>query len=352
LKILTIVGARPQFVKAAVVSRPLRERHHEVLLHTGQHYDTAMSDQFFRDLSIPTPDYELAVGSASHGVQTAQMLVGIEQAIERERPDRVLVYGDTNSTLAGALSAAKLHVPVAHVEAGLRSYNRLMPEEVNRVIADQLSDLLFCPSAHAVRNLSNEGITRGVYVAGDVMADALRDFGGADNTREDWLRQIGAVPGRYFLATVHRAQNTDEPQLLSGIVRALDTLGAPVILPAHPRLREALKRYQINPGDNVRLIDPVGYIEMIALERHARAILTDSGGVQKEAYWLGVPCVTMRDETEWVETVEAGWNVLTGADETKIVEAVRRLSPPVARPPLYGEGGAARAIVDLLSNSV
>ena len=351
LKILTIVGARPQFVKAAVVSRPLRERHHEVLLHTGQHYDAAMSDRFFREFDIPAPDYELAVGSGSHGVQTAQMLIGIEQAIERERPDRVLVYGDTNSTLAGALSAAKLHVPVAHVEAGLRSYNRLMPEEVNRVIADQLSDLLFCPSEQAVRNLANEGITRGVHVAGDVMADALLRFGGSDDMRaqENWLKQIGAVRGQYFLATVHRAQNTDDAGLLAGIVRALGALSAPVILPAHPRLREALKRHGIVAGHNVQLIDPVGYFEMIALERHARAILTDSGGVQKEAYWLAVPCVTMRDETEWVETVEAGWNVLTGADETKIVEAVRRLNPPAARPPLYGEGGAAQAIVDHLS---
>jgi UDP-N-acetylglucosamine 2-epimerase len=212
---------------------------------------------------------------------------------------------------------------------------------------------LFCPSEQAVRNLAKEGITRGVHVAGDVMADALRHFGGAGGAGKDdgWLREVGATPGQYFLATVHRAQNTDDAGLLAGIVRALGALSAPVILPAHPRLREALKRHGIIPGGNVRLIDPVGYIEMIALERHARAILTDSGGVQKEAYWLGVPCVTMRDETEWVETVEAGWNVLTGADETKIMDAVRRLSPPAARPPLYGEGGAAQAIVDHLSTA-
>jgi UDP-GlcNAc3NAcA epimerase len=349
--VLTVVGARPQFVKAAVVSGPLRACHREILLHTGQHYDDALSDRFFRDLDLPKPDYTLAVGSGSHGLQTAQMLIGIEQAIERERPDYVLVYGDTNSTLAGALAAAKLHVPVAHVEAGLRSFNRRMPEEINRVLADQLSRMLFCPSDTAVRNLAAEGITRGVHVVGDVMADALQYFGAADGGSEQWRTQIGAMPGQYFLATVHRAENTDEPEALAAIVRGLEALSAPVILPAHPRLREALHRDGLVPGGNVRLIDPVGYSEMITLERHARAILTDSGGVQKEAYWLGVPCITLRNETEWVETVEAGWNVLAGADTSRILDAVGRLNPPAARPPLYGEGGAVRAIVDHLSHA-
>jgi UDP-GlcNAc3NAcA epimerase len=351
LKILTVVGARPQFVKAAAVSGPLRAHHREVLLHTGQHYDDAMSDRFFRDLNIPKPDYELGIGSGSHGAQTGQMLAGIERAIERERPDTVLVYGDTNSTLAGALAAAKLHVQIAHVEAGLRSFNRRMPEEINRVVADQLSDLLFCPSDIAAQNLKREGITRGVHIVGDVMADAMRCFGGPHRGGEHSLRQFGAVPGEYILATVHRAENTDDAESLARIIRALEALDRPVILPVHPRLKKALDENAIVPGGNVRMIDPVGYPDMVALERSARVILTDSGGVQKEAYWLGVPCVTLRNETEWVETVEAGWNVLTGADTSRIVDAVRQLAPPAERPPLYGEGRAVRAIVDQLSRT-
>jgi UDP-GlcNAc3NAcA epimerase len=347
LIILTIVGARPQFVKASVVSRPLRSVHREILLHTGQHYDDGMSQRFFRELDIPKPDYELGVGSGSHGRQTAQMLVGIEEAIERERPDRILVYGDTNSTLAGALAAAKLHVPIAHVEAGLRSFNRRMPEEINRVITDRLSDVLFCPSESAARNLEREGITRGVHVIGDVMAEAVQQFGAL--AEETIVERLGAVRGGYVLATVHRAENTDDPERLKAIVRAFEALDEPVIVPAHPRLCEALGRNSIVPGGGVRLIDPVGYFDMIALERNARAILTDSGGVQKEAYWLGVPCVTLRNETEWVETVEAGWNVLAGADTIRIVDAARHSSPPPSRPRLYGEGGATRAIVDHLS---
>jgi UDP-GlcNAc3NAcA epimerase len=349
LIILTVVGARPQFVKAAVVSGPLRASHREILLHTGQHYDDCLSDRFFRELDLPAPDYTLGVGSASHAVQTAQMMIGIEEAIERECPDCVLVYGDTNSTLAGALAAAKLHVPVAHVEAGLRSFNRRMPEEINRLIADQLAHALFCPSESAARNLEKEGITRGVHVVGDVMGEALRRFSGLSHDTARLLARIGVSSGKYFLATVHRAENTDVGAALAEILLAFDALSGPVILPAHPRLRNALTRHSLVPGDNIRLIEPVGYLDMIALERHARAILTDSGGVQKEAYWLGIPCVTLRNETEWVETVEAGWNVLTGANAARIVDAAHRLSPPAFRPPLYGEDGAARAIVNHLS---
>jgi len=335
-----------------VVSLPLRERHREILLHTGQHYDAVMSDRFFQELNIPKPDYELNVGSGPHGRQTGQMLAGIEEAIEREHPDIVLIYGDTNSTLAGALAAAKRHVPVAHVEAGLRSFNRRMPEEINRVVADQLSALLFCPSDSAARNLAREGITRGVHVVGDVMAEALQQFGRASCDHTRMLDPFGVKPGTYVLATVHRAENTDDPERLGGIFRALDALDAPVILPAHPRLRESLERCELRPAARVRLIEPVGYLEMVALERNARIILTDSGGVQKEAYWLGVPCVTLRDETEWVETVESGWNVLAGAETVRIVEAVSRMKTPASRPPLYGEGGAVRAVVEHLSQAV
>jgi UDP-N-acetylglucosamine 2-epimerase len=336
-------------VKAAIVSGPLRASHREILLHTGQHYDDNLSDRFFRDLGLPAPDYELGVGSSSHGKQTAHMLTGIEEVIERDRPDRVLVYGDTNSTLAGALAAAKLQVPVAHVEAGLRSFNRRMPEEINRVLTDRLSDVLFCPSPSAALNLAREGITNGVHVVGDVMAEALQRFGGLRDDSLPLFDRLGVTPGRYLLATVHRAENTDDAGRLTGIMRALEMLGEPVVLPAHPRLRAALAQIEYRPVGNVGLIDPVGYFEMIALERHARAILTDSGGVQKEAYWLGVPCVTLRDETEWVETIEAGWNVLAGADTDRIVDAVRHLNPPAIRMPLYSEGGAARMIVDCLS---
>jgi UDP-N-acetylglucosamine 2-epimerase len=345
------VGARPQFVKAAVVSGPLRASHREILLHTGQHYDDNLSDRFFRDLGLPAPDYELGVGSGPHGRQTAQMLAGIEEAIEQERPDRVLVYGDTNSTLAGALAAAKLQVPVAHVEAGLRSFNRRMPEEVNRVLTDRLSDVLFCPSTSAALNLVREGITDGVHVVGDVMAEALQRFGGLPNDSLPLFDRLGVTPGRYLLATVHRAENTDDTGRLMGIMRALEILAEPVVLPAHPRLRAALAQLEYRTPGNVAVIEPVGYLEMIALERRARAILTDSGGVQKEAYWLGVPCITLRDETEWVETIEAGWNVLAGADADRIVAAVRQLNPPAVRMPLYGEDGAAGRIVDCLSRT-
>jgi UDP-GlcNAc3NAcA epimerase len=328
----------------------LRREHREILLHTGQHYDDAMSDRFFRELSIPAADIELGVGSASHGEQTASMLTGIERAIVDVRPDLVLVYGDTNSTLAGALAAAKLHVPVAHVEAGLRSSNRRMPEEINRVITDRLSALLFCPSDSAAEALQREGITDGVHVVGDVMADVLRMTSDAD-TDVRFLEARQAQPRGYVLATVHRAENTDDAAKLTAIVSALNTVGEPVIFPVHPRTRSAIERTRIAVAPQVKLIDPVGYREMVALERHARVIVTDSGGVQKEAYWLGVPCVTVRDETEWTETVANGWNVLTGAQTGAIVDAVRRAGTPRARPPLYGEGGAAANIVKVLQEA-
>jgi UDP-GlcNAc3NAcA epimerase len=348
MKVLTVVGARPQFVKAAVVSTTLRRRHHEVLVHTGQHYDVDMSDRFFRELNLPSPDYELGVGSGSHAQQTARMLVGIEQAIQQERPEMVLVYGDTNSTLAGALAAAKLHVRVAHVEAGLRSFNRRMPEETNRIVTDHVSDLLFCPGDNASRNLAREGITRGVHVVGDVMAETLRQFASAAPD-QSVLDRLGLTSGSYVVATVHRAENTDDRQRLIAIMHALDEIDDEVIVPAHPRLREALNEIGWEAQTGVRVIDPVGYTEMIELQRHARVILTDSGGVQKEAYWLGVPCVTLRDETEWIETVEAGWNQLVGADTARIIAAAQRAVRTPDRPPLYGDGTAVDAIVHHLS---
>jgi UDP-GlcNAc3NAcA epimerase len=348
VKIVCVVGARPQFIKAAAVSRRLRERHEEVLVHTGQHYDEGMSSVFFRELDIPEPEHHLGVGSASHGEQTGAMLRQIEQVIVDERPDWVLVYGDTNSTLAGALAASKLHVPVAHVEAGLRSYNRRMPEEINRVLTDHVSTLLLCPSDVAVRNLAAEGITQGVHVVGDVMADVLADARTRADHTSDVIARLGVAPGQFALATVHRAENTDSVHRLRAILSALDALPLPVVFPVHPRTRRALDGVGYAPPPQVRLLEPLGYVDMVRLQSDARVVLTDSGGVQKEAYWLGVPCVTLRDETEWVETVAAGWNVLVGADHDRIVRAVRELAPPHERPPLYGAGAAAAAVVALI----
>jgi len=346
VKIVTVVGARPQFVKAAPVSQQVRKAHTEVLLHTGQHYDYLMSEVFFRELGIPAPDYNLGVGSGGHGQQTGEMLARIEEVLLQERPAGVLVYGDTNSTLAGALAAAKLHIPVAHVEAGLRSFNREMPEEINRVLSDHISDLLFCPTATAAANLAREGIAAGVHQVGDVMYDAVRQ-GLAAATRQV-LERLGLAPRGYLLATIHRPSNTDDPAVLAEIVGALGDAGETVVLPAHPRTQKALRAAGVVPAANVRLTEPVSYLDMLALERDARMVLTDSGGVQKEAYWLGVPCVTLRGETEWVETVEAGWNLLVGNDRARIAAAVHGFRPAGERPPVFGDGHASERIAELL----
>ncbi len=350
MKILSVVGARPQFIKAAPVCGALALAGvQEWLLHTGQHYDAAMSDVFFSELGIPAPHYNLGVGSGSHGAQTAAMLAGIEQVLVEVRPDLALIYGDTNSTLAGALAAAKLGVPVAHVEAGLRSYNRAMPEEINRLVADSLSALLFCPTALARENLALEGIKRGVHIVGDVMYDAvLQSLPRVDAVAPDLLSRLGATSGEYLLATVHRASNTDQPANLRAITSALSECGLPVVFPVHPRTRRAMEVGGVTLGGNVQAVEPVSYLQMLALEKHAGKILTDSGGVQKEALWLRVPCVTVRDETEWVETVELGWNTLTGADPSRILAALAAPPPQDEPPPIYGDGHAAERIADIL----
>ncbi len=351
MKIVTIVGARPQFIKAASLSRELRKRHVEILVHTGQHYDKNMSDVFFNELEIPPPAYNLEVGSGSHGAQTGMMLARIEDVLTSEKPDHVLLYGDTNSTLAGALAAAKMNIPVCHVEAGLRSFNRRMPEEINRVMADHISDLLLCPSQTAVDNLKSEGITQGVHVVGDVMADALNHAVETSKNRSHILEDLGLAGKKYLLATVHRPENTDDPRRLETILGALTEISErePVVFPVHPRTRKYLvasaSLNRKSKIQNPKLIDPLGYLDMVSLERSARMILTDSGGIQKEAYWLGVPCVTMRDQTEWVETVEAGWNMLVGADPQKIVDAVRSFSPADEHPQLNGDGQSAEKCV-------
>ncbi len=347
MKILSVVGARPQFIKAAPVSRALRQTVHEVLVHTGQHYDYGMSAVFFDELGIPEPDYNLGIGSGVHGWQTGQMLIRIEEVLLKERPNWALVYGDTNSTLAGALAAVKLHIPVAHVEAGLRSFNRAMPEEHNRVLTDHAADLLFCPTQTAVDNLAREGIVNGVHLVGDVMYDALLHNVALAEQRSGVLARLGLSPGHYALATLHRPANTDDPARLGAILAALEEIGQeyPVVFPVHPRTRQRLPQYPIS---NVQLTEPVGYLDMLVLEKNTRLILTDSGGVQKEAYLFGVPCLTLRDETEWVETVEAGWNLLVGADRAAIVRAAREFRPPGSPSPLFGDGRASQRIAAML----
>jgi UDP-GlcNAc3NAcA epimerase len=351
MKILSVVGARPQFIKAAPVGRALHQAGiTEVLLHTGQHYDHSMSTVFFTELGIPEPQYNLGVGSSSHAAQTAAMLTGIEDVLLTEQPDTVLIYGDTNSTLAGALAAAKLGVPVAHVEAGLRSYNRSMPEEINRVVADSLSSLLFCPTDVAASNLRREGITVGVHVVGDVMYDAVLwavEHSGDNATA--MLSRLDLTSKDYLLATIHRASNTDNHENLVALVSALNASGEKVVFPVHPRTSKALEGAGIVLSDNILAIEPVPYLEMLALESHARAILTDSGGVQKEALWLAVPCITLREETEWVETVECGWNTLTGTDPQKILSALQSPTPTTAPSQIYGDGHAAERIASILN---
>ena len=362
MKLLTVVGARPQFIKAAVLSRALpafnASRHRdqqiqEVMVHTGQHYDDNMSAVFFQELNIPESAHHLGVGSGPHGRQTARMLERLEPVMERERPDLVLVYGDTNSTLAGSLTASKLRIPVAHVEAGLRSYNRAMPEEINRVVTDHLSALLFCPTDRAVKNLSCEGIVAGVHRVGDVMYDSLLYNLARADRRAGVLAELGLQPGQYGLATIHRAETTDRPETLTGILSAFGRLGLPIVVPLHPRTRAVLDAAGVgHVSGPVRLIAPVSYHEMLVLERHARLILTDSGGVQKEAFLLGIPCVTLRNETEWVETLEGRWNRVAGT-APDAVEAAARVALEEVRPERgqpYGDGHAAEAILGIVAD--
>jgi len=379
MKIVTVIGARPQFIKAAVVTRaiqavniegghlPGKENIEEITVHTGQHYDYTMDRIFFQELGLRDPGYHLGIGSASHGEQTGRMLQGVEEVLLREGPDVVVVYGDTNTTLAGALAACKLHVPVAHVEAGLRSYNRGMPEEINRVIVDHVSSFLFCPTENAVKNLRREGITDGdvaVIHVGDVMYDSAIHNVEIAKEKSGILRELGLLakdrppsPMDYALVTLHRAENTDDPQRLRNIFKALDEAGQGmvVIFPLHPRTKKTKEAFGIKEkGKSLRLIGPVSYFDMLLLEKNANVILTDSGGVQKEAFWFGVPCITLREETEWVETVEGGWNRLVGADTHKIIEAVHEALGPQQSPStgkkegIYGDGRAGERVVAVL----
>lgn len=359
MKIVTIIGARPQFIKAAVISRRISERNNknplfridEIIVHTGQHYDDEMSGLFFRELEIPEPKYNLEIGSGHHGYQTGKMLIAIEEVLQIEKPDWVLIYGDTNSTLAGALAASKLHIPIAHVEAGLRSYNRRMPEEINRVLADQLSKLLFCPSQIAVKNLSLEGINKGVHISGDVMMEAVKFAEKKIPKKLNVLNKLGIKPKNYFLATVHRAENTDDINRLRNILSAFESLENNIIFPVHPRTRNLLESTKYCCPGNIKLIDPLGYFEIIAMQKNANMVLTDSGGIQKEAYWLKIPCVTLRDESEWIETITSGWNVLVGANKDKIIKAVKSYKIPEKHPPLYGDGNTSLFCIQMILNA-
>jgi len=348
VKVVTVVGARPQFIKAAAFSRALRREHTEVLVHTGQHYDPALSDVFFRELDLPQPDHHLGVGSASHGRQTGQMLERLEPVLEREAPDWVAVFGDANSTLAGALAAAKLRLPLVHIEAGLRSGDRSMPEEINRIVADHCADLLFAPTETGMAHLAREGLAARAHLTGDIMYDSLLQHLPLAEERSGIMERLGLRPGGYALATVHRAANTDDLAAFERILDALALLGEPVIFPMHPRARLALASSDLETAQNVQVIEPVGYLEMLALERNARMVLTDSGGVQKEAYLLGVPCVALREETEWPETLAGGWNVAAGSDPERILEAARRPRPRGEPRQMFGDGHAAERMVKLL----
>jgi len=381
-KIATIIGARPQFIKAATVSRAIATHNDragyeparacqngdyicERIIHTGQHFDDNMSEVFFRELEIPRPNYNLGIGGGSHGQNTGRMIEAIENVLLKEKPDWVLVYGDTDSTLAGALAAAKLHIPVAHVEAGLRSYNRIMPEEINRILADQLSTVLFCPTKIAVKNLQNEGFphklsvnTRQmVFNVGDVMYDAALYYAAMSEKKSRILKTWQLTSGRFVLATIHRAENTDDPARLAGIMEALDqiALEIPVIIPLHPRTRKKIVLPDSGSADHrflaITFIEPLGYLDMVMLEKNAKVIITDSGGVQKEAYFHGVPCVTVRDETEWVELVKIGANSLAGTRKESIFEAFQMMKGRnVEIKRLYGDGDSSEKIVDILHN--
>lgn len=350
--IASIVGARPQFIKASVVSRALAGKFEEVMIHTGQHYDREMSDQIFDDLNMREADFNLGVGGGSHGKQTGSMLIALEKTIAEVKPDCILVYGDTNSTLAGALVAAKAHIPLAHVEAGLRSFNRRMPEEVNRVVTDRLSDLLFCPTDAAIQNLVREGVTEGVHWVGDVMYDALLHNRALAQRRTSILPQLRVEKKKYALATVHRAGNTDDPTRLRSILDALGSLPVPVIFPVHPRTRNLIHDSKFVVNSNVTLIQPLGPLEIVELLENADCLLTDSGGMQKEAYLLGVRCITLREETEWVETVSAGWNSLAGVDAKRIQSLFETWKPEAKRPLVYGDGRAAEKICRILQNEL
>ncbi|AOV08780.1 non-hydrolyzing UDP-N-acetylglucosamine 2-epimerase [Sporosarcina ureilytica] len=350
-KILTIAGTRPQLVKVAAVSRVIRESFNEVLVNTGQHYDYNMAGVFFDELNIPKPDYDLGIGSDTHGRQTGRMMIAVEEVVEKEKPDAILVYGDTNSTLAGATVASKLHIPIIHIEAGLRSYNKEMPEEINRIMTDHVSTLLFAPTDLAVRNLAKEGISDGVHQVGDVMYDAVL-YNMTLAEEKHTLSDYNLVSREYVLGTIHRADNTDNKERLESILQAFSALKEKVYLPLHPRTKSKIDTFGLNSiveqASNIEIVEPISYLEMLLLEKHAKAIVTDSGGVQKEAYFAKVPCITLRDQTEWVETIVTGWNQLVNPLEVNLAEKLANLQVGKPIDNLYGDGEAAKKINSII----
>jgi len=353
---LSVVGARPNFIKLAALHKPLARSFKHIIVHTGQHYDFEMSKIFFEHLKIPKPDHNLQVGSGSQGYQLGEMIKRLEGFLIKETPDLVIVYGDTNSTLAGALGSVKLHIPVAHIEAGLRSYDMKMPEEVNRVLTDNVSQYLFAPTQTALKNLNREHVQGKAYLCGDVMVDILKDTIQVAEERSKVFDNLELKPKQYLVATIHRAENTDTKRRLTSIVQALTKINEIIVFPAHPRTRKALQKFnlykRIRASSNVRLIEPLGYLDFINLERNATRIISDSGGVQKEAYLLGIPCITLRDRTEWIETVRDGWNILVDVNVDDIVNSVRKFNPEKPRRQIFGKGEASERIVKILRNDL
>lgn len=351
MKIVTVIGARPQFIKASMISRVLQGCAEEIIVHTGQHYDDQMSAIFFKQLELPTPKYHLGIGSDTHGKQTGRMIEAIESVLYIEQPQLLLVYGDTNSTLAASLAASKLGIPIAHVESGLRSFNKKMPEEINRVITDHLSTLLLCPTEESLKNLKREGIRHQVHLVGDVMYDSVLQYKQIAAQHSDILAKLNLSPTGYYLSTIHRAESTDNPALLSHLLETLGQLDHKVVLPMHPRTEKLIRQWQLEEhlsASNLIIVKPLSYLDMLHLEHNAKLILTDSGGVQKEAYMLEVPCITLRNETEWVETVTAGWNQVSGINKARIFQLISELKIPSDCPQIFGDGKASEKICQIL----
>ncbi|MEL7669215.1 UDP-N-acetylglucosamine 2-epimerase (non-hydrolyzing) [Methanobacterium sp.] len=354
MKIITVLGARPQFIKAALLSHELRRENHEIIVHTGQHYDTEMSDIFFKEMNIPEPDYNLGVGSASHAYQTAEMMLKLEKIFVNENPDLVLVYGDTNSTLAGAITASKLNLPVAHVEAGPRMFDKTIPEEINRIITDQLSSLLFAPTPRSVDNLTNEGLNKGIHLTGDIMLDNFKYFYKKAEKHSKILEELDLTEKNYILTTIHRARNTESIKNLKTIVKSLLKISEveKIIFPVHPRTKKYLKKYnfydRLNKNPNIKLINPVGYLDMLILTKNAKKIITDSGGLQKEAYFAQVPCITLDKSSAWPETVEDGWNLVIYGTSEKIARSVLHFKPSSTQNKTFGHGNASVKITHLI----
>ena len=351
MKIASIIGARPEFVKEAPLSKELRKKHQEIIVHTGQHYDFEMSKIFFGDLHIPKPDYDLGVGSGTHARQTAQIMIKLENVLMKEKPDLVLVSGDTNTTLAGALVASKLKIKLGHIESGMRSYDKTMPEEINRIITDHISDILFCSTKIAVQNLRKEGISKNIFHVGDVMIDSITQNFGIAEKKSKIMKKLNLKSKNYFVATVHRSSNTDNKENLKSIIDAFLQSKETIVFPIHPRTKKFIKLYGLYKklkNSNVKVVNPLGYSDMLVLERNAKKILTDSGGIQKEAYFFKIPCITLRDSTEWLETVNDGWNSLVGASKSKIVSAIKNFNPKSKQTESYGDGQASKNIAEII----